>query len=74
MMPRLARYIAESRVKFGSNSSTWSLRRRDWFGGSENKDSGDVRPPGSKEEGTTRPNDRSNLAQQNWDPIKEEQV
>ena len=74
MMPRLARYIAESRVKLRSNSSTWSLRRHDWFGGSQNKDSGNVRPFGSKEERTTGPNDRSELAQQNWDPINEEQV
>ena len=74
MMPRLARYISESRAKSGSNSSTRSLRRRDWFGGSENKDSGDLHHPGSREEAMTGLNDRSKSAQQNWNPIKEEQA
>ena len=74
MMPRLARYITESRAKFGSNSSTRSLRRRDWFGGSENKGSGDVRPSRSREEEMSGLNDRSESAQQNWNPIKEEQA
>ncbi len=73
MMPRLARHISESRAKSGSNSSTWSLRKRDWFGGSENKDFGDVRPSGSREEEMNGLNDRSKSAQQNWNPIKEEQ-
>ena len=74
MMPRLARHISESRAKSGSNSSTRSLRRRDWFGGSENKDSGNVHHPGSREEETTGMDDRSELAQQNWDPVKQEQA
>ena len=74
MMPRLARYISESHAKSGSNSSTMSLRRRNWFGGSKIKDSGHLHHPGSREEEITGLNDRSEPAQQNWNPIKEEQV
>ena len=74
MMPRLARHISESRAKSGSNSSARTLRRRNWFGGSENKDSGDGNQSGSREEEMTGRNDRSESAQQNWNPIKEEEA
>lgn len=73
MMPRLARYISESRSKSGSNSSTRSLRRPERFGGSENQKCGDVSRSRLGDEELLGRDDRTGSAQQNWNPIKEEQ-
>ena len=73
MMPRLARYISESRSKSESSSSTRSLRRPERIGGSENQKSGGVSRSRLGDEELLRVDETLESAQQNWNPIKEEQ-
>ena len=73
MMPRLARYISESRSKSESSSSTRSLRRPERFGGNENQKSGGVSRSRLGDEELLRVDEMLESAQQNWNPIKEEQ-